>query len=67
MTKPEALDLLMLLSALESWAFSLGKTPPDYLIERTDKAIELLRAEVLPGEPSAPVTMEVHCPPWEHR
>jgi hypothetical protein len=47
MTKPEAIDLLMLLSALESWAFSLGKTPPDYLIERMDKAIDMLRAEVL--------------------
>lgn len=47
MTKPEALDLLMLLSALESWAFSLGKTPPDYLIERMDTVIELLRAEIL--------------------
>lgn len=45
--REQAIDLLMLLSALESWAFSLGKTPPDYLIERMDKAIDMLRAEVL--------------------
>jgi aspartate aminotransferase-like enzyme len=45
--REQALDLMMLLSALESWAFSLGKTPPDYLIERMDKAIDMLRAEVL--------------------
>ena len=25
MTKPQAIDLLMLLSALESWVFSTGK------------------------------------------
>ncbi len=29
MTKPQALDLLMLLSALESWAFSTGKQLPE--------------------------------------
>jgi aspartate aminotransferase-like enzyme len=45
--REQTLDLMMLLSALESWAFSLGKTPPDYLIERMDKAIDMLRAEVL--------------------
>lgn len=45
--REQAIDMLMLLSALESWAFSLGKTPSDYLIERMDKAIEVLRAEVL--------------------
>jgi len=49
--REQAIDLLMLLSALESWAFSLGKTPPDYLIERMDKAIEVLRAEVIGSEP----------------
>lgn len=45
--REQAVDLLMLLSALESWTFSVGKTPPDYLIERMDKAIAVLRAEVL--------------------
>ncbi len=47
MSKPQALDLLMLLSALESWSFSTGKPLPDYLFERLDKAIAQLRDEVL--------------------
>ena len=47
MTKPQALDLLMLLSALESWALSTGKPPPDYLLERLDVAIAVLRDDVL--------------------
>lgn len=49
MTKSDAIDLLMLLSALESWTFAEKKTPPDYLIERMDNAISALRAEVLEG------------------
>jgi len=47
MTKPEALDLLMLLSALESWSFSTGKPLPQYLLERLDLALALLKDEVL--------------------
>ena len=47
MTKPQALDLLMLLSALESWSFSTGKPLPDYLLERVDAAIAVLRDNVL--------------------
>lgn len=47
MTKPQALDLLMLLSALESWSFSTGKPMPDYLLERLDVALAVLRDEVL--------------------
>ena len=47
MTKPDALDLLMLLSALESWAYSLGKPLPYTLTERLDVAIAQLRDEVL--------------------
>lgn len=46
-TKPQALDLLMLLSALESWSFSTGKPMPDYLLERLDVALAVLRDEVL--------------------
>lgn len=45
--REQAVDLLMLLSALESWTFSVGKTPPDYLIERIDKSIDVLRTELL--------------------
>ena len=47
MTKSQAIDTMMLLSALESWMFSVGKAPPDYLIERIDTAVELLKKEVL--------------------
>lgn len=47
MTKPQALDLLMLLSALESWSFSTGKPLPDYLLDRLDVALVALRNEVL--------------------
>ena len=47
MTKPQALDLLMLLSALESWSFSTGKPLPDYLLVRIDAAIAVLRDNVL--------------------
>ena len=47
MTKPQAIDLLMLLSALESWSFSTGKPLPDYLLERLDVAIAVLRDDVL--------------------
>lgn len=47
MTKPEALELAMLLSALESWAFSTGKPLPDYRLERLDVALAVLRDELL--------------------
>lgn len=47
MTKPQAIDLLMLLSALESWSFSTGRPLPDYLLERLDVALAALRDEVL--------------------
>jgi hypothetical protein len=49
MTKPEALELLMLLSALESAFFASKTTMPDYLIERIDTSVELLKNEVLNG------------------
>ena len=47
MTKQQYLDLLMLLSALESWSFSVNSSLPDYLGERIGDAIGLLRAEIL--------------------
>ena len=47
MTKPEALELAMLLSALESWGMSNNQRLPDYLIERLDNSLEVLRAEIL--------------------
>ena len=49
--REQNLEMLMLLSALESAFFASKSTMPDYLIERIDRAVELLRAEVL-GEVS---------------
>jgi hypothetical protein len=47
MQKKDALELLELLSALESWSFS-AKTPiPDYLFEKLDSNIEKLRSVIL--------------------
>ncbi len=51
MTREQTLDLLMLLSALESCLFSDGKRLPDYLIERIDTTVELLKKEVLSDDP----------------
>ena len=47
MTKQQILDALMLLSALESWAFSERKTLPDYLSERLKNTVEALSKEML--------------------
>jgi len=47
MDKQLALDLIKLLSALESWSFSSSTKLPDYLIERLDINIEKLAKEVL--------------------
>ena len=51
MTKPEALELAMLLSALELWGMSNGQRLPDYLLERLDNSLEVLRAEILDAKP----------------
>ena len=49
MTKKDYLDLLMLLSALESWCFSMSdrKHLPDWLIENIGNAVDKLRDEIL--------------------
>ena len=47
MTREQALDLLMLLSALESVLMADGKRVPDYLIERLENAVDMLKAEVM--------------------
>jgi hypothetical protein len=41
------LDLLRLLSALESWSFSTGKMLPDYLYEDMSNLMNALKVEVL--------------------
>ena len=48
MTKAEMLDIIKLLSALESWSFSIPtKTIPAYLHEDLGLAIDMLSKEVL--------------------
>lgn len=50
MSKKEILELLKLLSALESWALSQKEPIPDYLFEKMDSQINLLSDKVLEGE-----------------
>lgn len=45
--KKDALELLELLSALESWSFSTKIPLPDYLFDRLDSNIDKLRGVVL--------------------
>ena len=47
MTKPQLIELIKLLSSLESWSFSAKQNMPDYLLERLDSTIELVTNEVL--------------------
>lgn len=47
MGREQALDLLVLLSALESAFMASKATIPDYLMERIGDSVEMLRGEVL--------------------
>ena len=47
MTKEEALQAIKLLSAMESWAFSLKERMPDYLHEDLCRSMEVLEKIVL--------------------
>lgn len=47
MTRVEALEIIKLLSALESWSFSLKERLPDYLHDKISTSIEVLEKEVL--------------------
>lgn len=47
MTKEEALQAIKLLSAMESWSFSLKERMPDYLHEDLCRSIEVLERIVL--------------------
>jgi hypothetical protein len=47
MTKADQLELLMLLSALESWGFANNCTLPPYLHDRLDNAVNRLTGEIL--------------------
>ena len=47
--REQSIDLLMLLSALESWSFAADHRLPESLATRLDDAVATLRAEVLEG------------------
>ena len=47
MTKEQALEILILLSALESWGFTADKQIPDYIHENLHDAMDNLRKVVL--------------------
>ena len=47
MTKEEALKIIKLLSALESWAFSTKNLLPDYLTDDLFVAVKVLDGVVL--------------------
>ena len=47
MTKEQALKIIKLLSALESWAFSTKNPLPEYLHEDLCVAVEVLETVVL--------------------
>jgi hypothetical protein len=46
-SKQDCLELLMLLSALESWSFSVKAPIPDYLIESIEYKVETLKKQIL--------------------
>ena len=47
MLKQQILELLMLLSALESWSFSVGKLLPDYLHDNLSRIVTKLSEQLL--------------------
>ena len=47
LTKKQALDILMLLTALESWSFSIKETLPDCLLEKIERNCELISNKVI--------------------
>jgi hypothetical protein len=53
MTKDQALDLLLLLSSLETWSFQTSVSIPDHLHEALGENVGLLRDIVLPKNEEA--------------
>lgn len=47
MNKAQILEIIKLLSALESWSFSAAKPMPDYLFERMGSVISELSDQIL--------------------
>jgi hypothetical protein len=50
MTKEKMLDVLMTISALESWAYAQKAAFPDYLIEEVAQAVDALKQAILRGD-----------------
>jgi len=51
--KADKLEILEILSALESWGFSTKQMFPDYLHERLSSVMDKLREEILSGVDNA--------------
>ena len=47
MTKEQALEVIKLLSAVESWSFANKELMPDYLYEKINESLEILEKMVL--------------------
>ena len=47
MNRQDKLAMLMLLSAIESWSFSVQTRMPEYLHDRIDAMIDVLKEEIL--------------------
>ena len=47
MTRQNKIDIILLLSALESWGFAEKRCPPDFISARMCEAIKPLSEEVL--------------------
>ena len=47
MTKEQALEVIKLLSAVESWSFATKERMPDYLYEKINESLEILEKMVL--------------------
>ena len=47
MKKEQILEIIKLLSALESWSFSNNNRLPDFILERLNETMETLSNEVL--------------------
>ena len=47
MDKKDQLEMLMLLSALESWGFSVKERIPDYLVEQIEYTVDALKKSIL--------------------
>jgi hypothetical protein len=48
-SKQDYIELLMLLSALESWSFSAQIPIPDYLHENLSDKVDLIKKQILDG------------------